>query len=130
VITHSKAGSAKNFKGTYSMGPFMLSGKIYSADSGLVNPPTVTVSKTGKISGTWTVGDITLVPQGTVTVNGSISKVSKNKYGQKATYKFTSSDGVVVTGSLVFMKPSSASFTGTAKDKNGATSQVAGVRTM
>jgi len=127
AINSAHALDAKSFKGNYfvTMGP--LAGTLYRADAGLANPPKVAISKTGKISGTW-IKVVDARPTGTVKVAGTISKISKTKFGQKATFSFKLGNGVSVKGSLVYTKPDLATFTGKAKAPSGESVSAVGVR--
>jgi hypothetical protein len=129
TVNSAHALDAKSFKGNYAVTMQELAGTLYRADAGLVNPPRVAISKTGKITGTWTTF-VNFAATGTVKVTGSISKISKTRFGQKGTFSFKLSNGVSVKGSLVYTQSSSATFTGTAKAPSGASVQAIGVRTF
>lgn len=127
AVHSAHALDAKNFKGTYSVSLSPLAGTTYRGGADMLTLAKVTVSKAGKISGTWTVV-VGGTPTGTVTVAGKISKITKKTSGQKAAFSFTLTDGVTVKGSFTFTKPNSSVFSGIATHPNGETSPVGGVR--
>ena len=111
VVEEAAALNTTAFAGNYLTFVNELNGVTYT-DSADAVTATLKVSKTGKISGRWTTSTDGSDATGSVTVKGTISKVTKGKVKSTAKFTFTLSDGAKGSGTLSAFQGGSAAATG------------------
>lgn len=124
TVQDAAALNAKDFAGTYNAIVPQLGGVFYRGGADGYTA-VVTVTKAGKLSGTWATSSDGLTDTGSVKLTGSISKVTKAKGSSKASFSFKLSDGAKATGTLQAFTGGSGGIVGKLS-KGGAKVSIAG----
>jgi hypothetical protein len=128
LVEEAAALNATAFAGNYLTIVPELSGITYAGSAdGLT--ATVKVAKSGKISGRWTTSTDGITETGSVTVKGTISKITKGKIKSTAKFTFTLSDGAKGSGTLSSFQGGAAAITGSLS-KAGQKVSFAGSRSL